>query len=53
LDLKEVLSKAVEDLHQILPCDRIFIASYEPSEFRKRKIIALFEDPKEKRYCNN
>ncbi|RIB30721.1 hypothetical protein C2G38_2136228 [Gigaspora rosea] len=44
LDLKETLSEAVKDVHQILPCDRIFAISYEPSESKNYTIIALSKD---------
>ncbi|KAF0537242.1 PAS domain S-box protein [Gigaspora margarita] len=44
LDLKETLSEAVKDIHQILPCDRVFAISYEPSEFKNYTIIALSKD---------
>ncbi|RIB20732.1 CheY-like superfamily, partial [Gigaspora rosea] len=33
LDLKVTLSEAVKDIHQILLCDRVFVISYEPSDF--------------------
>ncbi|KAF0537248.1 protein-histidine kinase [Gigaspora margarita] len=46
LDLKETLSEAVKDIHQILPCDRVFAISYEPSEFQNYPIIALSKDSK-------
>ncbi|KAF0533980.1 PAS domain S-box protein [Gigaspora margarita] len=44
LVLKETLSEAVKDIHQILLCDRVFVISYEPSEFKNYTIIALSED---------
>ncbi|KAF0537249.1 protein-histidine kinase [Gigaspora margarita] len=44
LDLKETLSEAIKDIHQILPCDRVFAISYEPSEFQNYTIIALSKD---------
>ncbi|KAF0537243.1 PAS domain S-box protein [Gigaspora margarita] len=46
LDLKETLSEAVKDIHQILSCDRVFAISYEPSEFKNYTIIALSKDSK-------
>ena len=44
LDLKETLSEAIKDIHQILPCDRVFAISYEPSEFKSYTIIASSKD---------
>ncbi|RIB30720.1 hypothetical protein C2G38_2238079 [Gigaspora rosea] len=46
LDLKETLSEAVKDIHEILPCDRVFAISYEPSESKNYTIIALSKDSK-------
>ncbi|RIB06111.1 hypothetical protein C2G38_2217926 [Gigaspora rosea] len=46
LDLEEILSEVIKDIYQILPCDRIFAISYEPSEFKNYTIIALSEDSK-------
>ncbi|RIB22044.1 hypothetical protein C2G38_1036383 [Gigaspora rosea] len=46
LDLKETLSEAIKDIHQILPCDRVFAISYEPSEFKNYTIITLSKDSK-------
>ncbi|KAF0557229.1 protein-histidine kinase [Gigaspora margarita] len=52
LDLKETLSEAVEDIHQLLLCDRVFVISYEPSEFKNYTVIALSKDSKAIRKIN-
>ncbi|KAF0484190.1 protein-histidine kinase [Gigaspora margarita] len=40
LDLKEALSKVIKAIHSVLPCDRIFIISYEPTN-----LVASYENP--------
>ncbi|KAF0542827.1 protein-histidine kinase [Gigaspora margarita] len=44
LDLKETLPNVLKTIHSILPCDRIFIISYEPTT-SSRTLVALHEDP--------
>ncbi|CAG8486824.1 6677_t:CDS:10, partial [Scutellospora calospora] len=41
LDLKEMLPKTVEDIHQLLPCDSVFVISDNPFELKSRTIIAV------------
>ncbi|CAG8446781.1 3527_t:CDS:2 [Scutellospora calospora] len=46
LDLNETLQNIIKEIHHILPCERIFIISNEPSESndKNNKIFATFED---------
>ncbi|RIB06383.1 hypothetical protein C2G38_2217280 [Gigaspora rosea] len=51
-DLKVTLSNIIEEVHQLLPCERIFIISCEPPEFKNQTMIALSEDSTSKAPIN-
>ncbi|KAF0445666.1 protein-histidine kinase [Gigaspora margarita] len=51
-DLKVTLSNIIEEIHLLLPCERIFIISCEPPEFKNQTMIALSEDSMSKAPIN-